>query len=453
MKRLILLLGLLTAVVALWGQGPIQLSDIKMLNLGDGRLFATSADGEKTPIEGKHRIITGYTTEYMDAEFTKGYATGKWEYYKRNILNEVRHYVDGLPHGEYIEYYADGKTVKSRAMLINGKTDGIVTSYSQEGKKTYEKSMKNGEEDGEERRYSDDGTLLYERFYKNGKVDGKSFSIINYGDSKEYTETAWFKDGKQDGEFSAVYADGIVKSKGTYKDGHKTGLWEKFKRDGAHDGNSEVYENDKVVKRVSYYTDNSIERETLYNAEGKKHGIEKEYAFDGGYLVREQNYVNGKLTGKQMRRVSSNTGSYFEYAVYDDAGRKNGEYSEIWEETKQLKAKGQYVIDKKDGKWLYGYSNGKDPGKEEVYENGKLKSRKLFVSDMSGNYFEVYNFNDRENKDGEYLEIWEKGGKTKTKGKYENSRQQGVWTTYDVSGKPLSETVYENGHSVSTKKF
>ena len=81
----------------------IKLSDIEMINLGDGRLFAREKKSEK-PVNGKVRIITGYTTEYIDAGFDKGYADGKWEYYKQNTLSETMNYSNGTLNGEKIVY-------------------------------------------------------------------------------------------------------------------------------------------------------------------------------------------------------------------------------------------------------------------------------------------------------------------------------------------------------------
>ncbi|MDR0700329.1 MAG: hypothetical protein LBG28_14110 [Tannerella sp.] len=454
MKRLVLLLCLFISVTAVRGQQPVNLSDIGMINLGDGRLYATKANDKKKPIDGKVRIITGYTTEYMNAQFAKGYATGKWEYYRDNVLTEVKHYSDGLLHGEVIEYYSDGKTVKTHAVMKNGKPDGVAERFSQDGKKTYEKDMKEGVADGYERNYADDGTVVFETFYRNGKIDGQTFSITSHGTPNEVKTTSSYKDGTQDGEFLAVYADGSVKTKGAYKNGKKDGQWEAFKRDGKHDGPTEVYDNGNVVKRTTYYTDNSISTETHFNAEKKKHGTEKEYAFDGGHLIREQNFVNGKLLGKQMRRVSSNQGVYLEHAIYSEEGQKDGEFTEIWEETGNMKAKGLYVKDKKQGVWLYGFPDNRYPGPEEIYENGIRKSRKEYVvNESTGDYFEESNYDDKNNLHGEYLATWVKSGKPKTKGQYDKRLKQGVWITYDVNGKPLEESVYEKDNRIKHTKF
>lgn len=85
MRRIaLILIAVLTASAfgSISSQNSIQLSEIDLVNLGDGQLYGHKRDEAKTPLEGKTRIITGFTTEYIDAEFAKGgMATGKWEYY------------------------------------------------------------------------------------------------------------------------------------------------------------------------------------------------------------------------------------------------------------------------------------------------------------------------------------------------------------------------------------
>ncbi len=375
MKKVLFILGVFISTFIT--QGQVKISDLKMTNLGDGRLYAEYKDKDdekEKPVEGKIRIITGYTTEYIDAQFSKGIAEGKWEYYKDNKLSEVMHYTDGLQNGELIRYYNDGKTVREKATMKNGKVNGIATSYSEDGKLTNEKGMKDGVEDGPERRYDKDGKLTYEANFKNGKQEGKSFRTTFMGNSETYTTTEYYKNGKLEGEYKEVYGDGTVRTKGKYIDGKKDGLWEVYKPDGSRKGNTETFKNGVVIKRITYYTDGSVEMERNFNEQGKQHGLEKKYEFDGGELKSEKNFVNGKQVGKQMRLISSNQGNFYEYSVYNETGKKHGEFSEIYVKSKKTKTKGQYANDKKHGKWVYSYESG--PYKEEIYDNGKLVETK-----------------------------------------------------------------------------
>ena len=427
MKHLLIIAALLTNTLMAFTQQPIQIRDVKMINLGDGRLYATSNDKDK-PLNGKMRIITGYTTEYVDAQFSKGYATGKWEYYKDNLLQKVTN-------------YADGETIKATATMVRGKVDGTNFMYDRNGKKEYERTLKNGVAEGYERQFDENGNITVEFLYKNGKREGKAFQIINRGRANEYTMTASFRNGQHDGEYLETFANGTIKEKGNYTEGKRQGVWEFFKRDGTHDRPTEEYVDNIVVRRIEYFTDDKVSREINFNSEGKKHGVEKEYDYEDGKLVKEQNYVDGKLLGKQMRRMSSSLyGRYFEYCTYNAAGKKDGEYLETFEDGGKMKARGAYENDKKVGAWLYGNASGDFPPKEEVYENGVVRSVKMYViSDFYGNYFELTKYNERGQKDGEFLEIWDKGGKTKTKGQYAQGRKVGVWSTFDASGTLLKE--------------
>ncbi|MDR2498859.1 MAG: hypothetical protein LBD28_05410 [Tannerellaceae bacterium] len=440
MKNFLIIAALIANTLVAFAQQPVQIHDIKMINLGDGRLYATN-DKDKA-LNGKMRIITGYTTEYIDAQFNKGYATGKWEYYKNNLLQKRMNYSEGLADGEVIEYHPDGETIKATATMVKGKVDGINYMYDRNGKKEYERSMRNGTADGYERRFDPDGNITEERFYKNGKADGKAFQIINRKQSDEYTMRASYLNGQYDGEYSETFANGNPKVKGAYTEGKRQGVWEYFKRDGTHAKPTEEYLDNTVIRRIEYFTDGKVSREVNFNNEGRKHGAEKEYDFEDGRLTKEQNYVDGKLLGRQMRRMSSNIyGRYFEYCTYNEAGKKHGDYLETFEDGGQMKSKGVYDNDKKVGLWIYGDDSGKVPPKEEVYnDRGALLSVKMYVtSASSGNYFELTHYNDRQQKDGEYLQIWEKGGKTKMKGQYSQGRQSGAWLTYDVDGKLLKE--------------
>ena len=145
MKQQFVILFLCLAALSIQAQEPLKIGDIEMINLGDGRLFARNGKGnDAKPIKGKVRIITGYTTEYIDANFDNGYADGKWEYYKSNTLSELRNYSKGLLNGEKIYYYGDGKTIKEKISIKNGKADGFNTRYSSDGRLEYEKGMKDG---------------------------------------------------------------------------------------------------------------------------------------------------------------------------------------------------------------------------------------------------------------------------------------------------------------------
>ena len=341
--------------------------------MGDGRQFTQRPYEKDTVINGKTRIITGYSTEYIDAEFKDGFPVGKWEYYKDNKIAEVTNYADGYKTGENISYYPDG-TVNTKVTFVKGVVDGKVMSYHPNGKVKFEKSWKNGVDDGLERSYNEDGKMWSETNFKNGKAEGKSIQHIS-GSKMNYTKTSFYKDGLLEGEYSEIFENGKVKEKGSYLKGQKNGRWESNREDGSKKP-TEVYSTGELITKITYFPNGSVETERNYK-DGKENGLVKKYNTDGT-LKSEQNYINGKQVGKQIVNFTSSTGDHYtEMCTYNDKSQKEGDYTEIFTQSKQVKSKGKYVNGQKDGKWVYGYNNGK-LYKEETYANGKLvDSKKL----------------------------------------------------------------------------
>lgn len=250
MKNLLFILVSLFLSVShdVYAQNQIQLTDIVMNNLGDDQMYAHKRNEAKTPIDGKVRIITGVTTEYIDANFKKGYGEGKWEYYRKNKLTVVINFKNGYSEGEFIEYYPSGD-IKEKGQYVKGqkngiwetlRSDGVIKltevfdngsltkkiSYYTDGKVDTERNFKNGKEHGAIIQYTWEGELKANKNYVNGKQIGKqiqhySSNAGNYVQTSNYNEN-----GMLDGEYSEVYAEnGAVKLKGRYKKGRKIGKW------------------------------------------------------------------------------------------------------------------------------------------------------------------------------------------------------------------------------------
>ena len=277
MKQVLFLFVFLcsTFSIQIRGQQSIKISDINLVNLGDGQAYAHNKDEAKTPVKGKVRIITGVTTEYINAQFNdEGLAIGKWEYYKNNELRSYISYQNGYMNGEWGEI-------------------------------------------------SSSGDLKEKREYKNGKKDGK---WIKYYDPETPKEI-------------------------------------------------KVYQDNKLCQTKTYYTNGNLESERNFS-NGKEHGSYKRYTLEGN-LKMDENYENGKKVGKQIVYYTSNLSDYIETSNYSSLGKLDGEFSQVYTETKATKVKGQYTKGQKAGVWKY-YSLSGKPIKEELYENGVLKETRKF---------------------------------------------------------------------------
>ncbi len=250
-------------------QQKIELSDIVINNLGDDQMYAHKRDEAKTPLNGKVRIITGFTSEYINADFKEGYGVGKWEYYRKNKLAVIVNFKDGYMEGEFQELYPSGD-IKEKGQYVKSqkqgkwetfKSDGIIKlteifdngsltkkiTYYTDGKVDTERNFKNGKENGIIRQYTWEGELKAEKNYINGKQVGKqmqyySSNVGNYIQTSNYDQN-----GMLDGEFSEVFAENnAVKTKGRYKNGRKTGKWVYGYQHQLY--KEETYDNGKLVE-------------------------------------------------------------------------------------------------------------------------------------------------------------------------------------------------------------
>ncbi len=448
MKKILLYLLLLIPAINIVAQNEIKLQDINCYNLGDGRYYCEERESKK-PVEGKSRIIDGYTTQYMEAEFKGGIPSGSWKNYRYNVLREEMIYKDGRLEGKAVTLYEDG-TIQEERNFKEGKPHGNFISYYPDGKIEKHKEYKDGKEDGVERTFNRQENLISDLLFANGKQIGKAYQKYS-----EYDRTAYYNnDGILDGEYSEIYHGGNVKVKGKYNNGKKTGTWEYGKKSGEKT-KTEEYANDDKIKETTYYTNGSVNTvRELKN--GKKHGYERKYNYEDGSLLSELYFSEGKQSSvnagneknpgsliKQTKQMSSNQGNFIK-TFYEVNGKLEGEYTEQYTEgNKGMKAKGQYKNGLKVGLWVYENRSGKKI-KEENYVNGKLNGKvTTFENDGKINKMFTYKEDVREGAYEHY-----QYGKLSEKGTYVNNRVEGKRTYYNIStGKPSSEEIIPHDSS------
>lgn len=238
-----------------YSQKQINLVDINMINLGDGRMYIHERDNKDKPITGKVRIINGITTEYYDAEINKGYPTGKWEYFKNNKLKEELNFKNGYLDGRQAYFFPSGEP-EYEATFKEGKKNGNWIYYNDKGGrrelKVYEndnlvktqtfytngnvdmeRNFKNGKENGYKRTYAQDGTLKSEKNYVNGKQVGRERSLIT-SNNGQFMKTCNYNDkGNLDGDYYEEWIENKKpKAKGSYVDGQKEGKWTEWYANG-----------------------------------------------------------------------------------------------------------------------------------------------------------------------------------------------------------------------------
>lgn len=306
MKKMFLMFLLCGAILlnASAQEKVYQIDEVSVINYGDGRLLFRQQNEEKAPLQGEHRIIDGYHSEYLIANFKDGMFDGLYRHYKNNMLIEESTYKNGNLDGYRKAFYPDGKTLAQESTFIDGKMNGIIKSYYQNGQVETEVSYKMGVQDGPDRRYSEDGKLLLDTYYKDGLPDGNWVEHItsNKGD---YTCRRSFKNGKMTGEYSRIWASGKPREKGTYKDGKKEGVWTEYRDDGTPSVSTTYKADEKTGEEKHYFTNGKVETSRNF-LNGKRDGISREY-YSNGKLKLERTYKANKEEGPYKRFYEDGT--------------------------------------------------------------------------------------------------------------------------------------------------
>ncbi|WP_418213183.1 toxin-antitoxin system YwqK family antitoxin [Bacteroides difficilis] len=293
MKKIMLLLLFGVMVLTSTAQEKVyQIEEITVINYGDGRLLFRLNNEEKTPLNGSHRLIDGYHSEYILADFKDGMYHGNYRHFKENKLLEECRYKEGNRDGLYKRYYGDGQTVQSERTFIDGKRDGKWTEHLSD----------------------------------------------NAGD---VTRISFYKNGLPDGQWSETWKDGKPRSKSSYKDGKKEGVWIRYGKGGKPE-KSTTYKNDeKNGEEITYFTDGTPEKSSNY-LNGKLNGVTKEFYFESGKCKSEYTFKNGKREGAYKR--------YFDTGKLREEGRCEAD-SEVYRKEYYANGKLKSVAERKGGGW------------------------------------------------------------------------------------------------------
>jgi len=251
--------------------------------------------------------------------------------------------------------------LKENLIVVNGKVNGNVKVYYENGNLKYDTSYKNNKKDGIEKIYSPDGKLEMEVPYKNGVKDGvqKQYSK----DGKLIVE-ATLKNNLRNGSYKDYFENGKIENEGIYKDD---------KEEGIH---REYYSNGKLKKEVEFKAGipNGIARE--YNEKGIK---EKETSFKNGIEdgIRKNFYKNGNLKYSVEMKNGVENGAfkqYYENGVLEiEAFYKNGKLEGIrrdYYKSGKLEVEGLHKNGEPDG-WTYVYNEDGTIKREIFFVEGK----------------------------------------------------------------------------------
>lgn len=403
----------------------------------------------------------GSLTQYYDnghvkekSTFKNGNRDGKYEdfyNYPENQLMSTGLYANGVPVGEWKNYYANGKMEETGKYNKNGEKDGVWKTYFDNDTLSSIEVFSNGKLDGLNKNFDDNGFLTEEYTYKNdilqeykaynnsGKIifqnkkDGKkNYDLLLYHSNGNKRKEGKIVNGKLDDEWRFYDLDGFMTDKTVYIDGKKQGKSVSYYENGKIKNESNFVDNETDGYYKEYYKNGNIKREGPYVSD-KQLGVWNEYYFDGklktiNYFKNDeidgwQEYyaVNGKLDAEEFYELG-----YLKRRInYDSTGKVIDEN----------------VFDKGTGELLL------------KYPNGKVCQKSTFKNDLKQGLSTSYFGNGKESIVQNYVDgklqgeskLYYPSGKIEWINNFENGNRNGKQTHYDEDGNIEAENNYLYG--------
>lgn len=335
---------------------------------------------------------------------------GDEEIYKRKSDNS-------LLNGDYKIASTTGSY--SEVSFVDGKVNGVRTEYNDSGGKKAQATFKNGIIEGELLNFHQNGKVSDEAYYKHGKKDG---AWKRYNQEGHVIQTLNYKEDSKEGKWThEIYSpqNGITRIETKYyKNDQPIKHWESRTDDGKMLW-EEDYKAPKDYTRKEYYLNGKLEKLETY-ADGKLNGPYK-YYFKDGILNIEATYKDGD---KVFRKLYHSNGKLRE-VMYFENDIPNGAYEKYASNGVKVK-EGKFEAGSKSGIW-----------KEFDDEKGNLKSEVGYKNNRRSGEWKYYN----------------KAQKLAETGYFVNDERDGLWKFYDLAGDLKKEIEYENGKTVSEKKY
>lgn len=103
---------------------------------------------------------------YVTGRYEHGKKEGEWKvFFENGATKQTSFYTNNIEDGEFVQYHPDGKTIKMKGKIIQGRREGKFYSYFPEGKINSEVEYKEGRRTGIARMYDQNGGVIKERNY------------------------------------------------------------------------------------------------------------------------------------------------------------------------------------------------------------------------------------------------------------------------------------------------
>lgn len=316
---------------------------------------------------------------------------GPWRMISENgAISQIGHYQNNQSEGEFINYYPNG-SIKQQLNFKNDAFDKLNYTYHPNGAKSGVYPRNKGISNGVEEEYNSAHQLISKTPYKDGIIDG-ILLFINY--DKGFIREIPFVHNKREGMLTERWLNFNKKTQALYTDSLLKGPYKKWYANGhpEWEGN---YEKDTLSgKYISYYGNGSKREEGTYDKKGNNSGIYTEFDHQGLPKSQISGYKNGKPDGIQTYYLP-NGKVQASMALQEDV------YKHI--DCFNLSGENIYSADEKEGVLNYKY----------FFPEGDLK----------------------------------------IEGKFKNGTKDGLWKSYSIHGKVISEENWVGGYQSGLQKY
>ncbi len=287
--------------------GVVDCNDKLSYDEGTGIMYAGAAGA---PFTGQCETCHMNGTRHHLITFVDGKENGiDTTYYQSGCPQVIRANIRGEQNGQWLYYYDSTQYLAWEMNYLVGKKHGKHIFFAPDGDTTKWENYSNDLLHGVKRTYFDDSKIKNEISYANGILDGP-FKIYNA--EGKILQDVTYKQGKKHGEAKYYYDDGTLL---------KTEHWNMDVKDGEfkvfyYQGHIQIQESFKkgvpIGWYIEYYPDSKTKHKILYDKKGVKieeHKYDEQgretYSFgkpDGGGAEDDAMPTAGKKSKEEKKR-------------------------------------------------------------------------------------------------------------------------------------------------------
>ncbi len=371
---------------------------------------------------------------------------------------------DSIKNGLWKEYYPGTDQIFREANYKNGKFDGSVITYFENGQKKKEEQYRDGWQSGIQKTYYKNGMLKSAETWDYNVPDGPA-SYYDSTSGQKTKDLTYFTDQTNlvqlNGYCANYYEPGSIKTEGTFIYGEKNGEWKFYDENGR-------------LTSIKYFEKGLLSGPFLqyYPATAKKavEGNYKDHKREGVFRYYFPN--SDSLSGVEYYKNDSADGHFVYYS-------KPG----------VVKTTGDYASGRMTGEWRVYYNNGKIRSVEN-YLNDKKQGPAKYFDSITGYVLQAGQYAN-DGPDGEWtffgedthqkaavmhfangmadgsINAYDKNGRLVFKGNFSEGQKNGQWITYYSGSNHIwtqtnfrkdtmtgeSKILYESGKKMITQTY